>query len=296
VDLHLKGFEKLGAKITLGNGYVEAKAEKLVGARIYLDFPSVGATENIIMAATLAEGTSIIENAAREPEIDDLILMLNNMGADIRGMGTHTIEVHGVKKLGGTVHTVIPDRIEAGTFIAATALTGGTTRIKGCRIDHLESILSKYNEAGVDFFYRSNDTLEVNAPGKLRALNIKTLPYPGFPTDMQAQIMALMTIAEGTSLISETVFENRFMHVAEFKRMGAQVKAKGQTCFVEGVKNLSGAPVMASDLRAGAALVIAGLRAEGTTEVSRVYHIDRGYDGLDHKLTALGANIQRLSE
>lgn len=296
VDIHLKGFEALGAKIEIGAGYVEAVADRLRGARVYLDYPSVGATQNIVMAACLAEGKSVIENAAREPEIDDLIAFLQTMGADIRGVGTNTIEVHGVSELGGGSHTVIPDRIEAGTFISATAMNQGQTRIIGTRIDHLESILAKFHEAGVDFFFRSNDTLEVTAPKRLRAINVKTLPYPGFPTDMQAQMMALMTTANGTSLITETVFENRFMHVAEFKRMGANVSIKNQMTIVEGVEHLSGAPVMSSDLRAGAAMVIAGLNAHGRTEVSRVYHIDRGYEKLEDKLQLLGASIHRESE
>jgi UDP-N-acetylglucosamine 1-carboxyvinyltransferase len=296
VDLHIKGFEALGTKIQLGHGYVEAEADKLVGGRIYLDFPSVGATENIIMAAVLAEGKTIIENAAREPEIDDLIDFLNKLGAKISGAGTHIVEITGVKELGGCTHEVIPDRIEAGTFIAATGITGGCTKIVGTRINHLESILAKFNEVGMDFFYKSDDTLEVNAPAKLRGTDVKTFPYPGFPTDMQAQIMALMTVASGTSIITETVFENRFMHVAEFKRMGARISIKNHSAIVEGIDRLFGAPVMASDLRAGAALVLAGLNAEGETEISRVYHIDRGYDRIEDKLTKLGAEIMRVKE
>lgn len=296
VDLHLKGFEALGAKIDIDGGNVHAAADKLVGTRIYLDFPSVGATENIIMAAVHAKGRTVLENAAREPEIDDLIDFLVKMGADIKGAGTHVIEINGVEKLGGCDHAVIPDRIETGTFIAATGITGGKMRIKNVRIDHLESTLAKFNEAGMDFFYRSRDVLEVTAPKRLRSVNVKTLPYPGFPTDMQSQIMALMTVASGTSIISETVFENRFMHVAELKRMGARIQIKEHSAFVEGVERLKGAPVMASDLRAGAALIVTALAAHGRSDISRIYHVDRGYEGFETKLTALGADIQRAAE
>ncbi len=296
VDLHLKGFEALGAKIDIDAGNVHAEADRLVGARVYLDFPSVGATENIVMAACLAKGRTVIENAAREPEIDDLIEFLRKMGADIRGAGTHVIEVNGVEKLGGCDHAVIPDRIETGTFIAAAGITGGKCRIKNVRIDHLESTLAKFNEAGMDFFYRSSDTLEVTAPQRLRSVHVKTFPYPGFPTDMQSQIMALMCVAQGTSIITETVFENRFMHVAELKRMGARIQIKEHSAIVEGVPQLKGAPVMASDLRAGAALIVSALGAKGRTDVSRIYHVDRGYEGFEKKLQALGAEIERAAE
>lgn len=292
VDIHLKGLEKLGAKIILGHGYVEASATKLVGNNVYLDFPSVGATENIMMAATLAEGTTLIENAAKEPEIDDLAAFLNTLGAKIKGAGTDIIEVTGVKSLKGGTHSIIPDRIEAGTFMVAAAMTGGHIKIKNVRLDHLEAVIAKLQDAGVTF-YKSGTTIEVAANEKLKPVNIKSFPYPGFPTDMQPQFMAAMTIAKGTSCIQETIFENRFMHVAELKRMGANVQIKDRSVIVEGVKHLSGAPVMASDLRAGAALVLAALAASGTSEILRVYHIDRGYESFEKKLLDLGAEISR---
>lgn len=292
VDIHLKGLEKLGAKIILGHGYVEASATKLVGNNVYLDFPSVGATENIMMAATLAEGTTLIENAAKEPEIDDLAIFLNTLGAKIKGAGTDIIEVTGVKSLKGGTHSIIPDRIEAGTFMVAAAMTGGRVKIENVRLDHLEAVIAKLQDAGVSF-YKSGTTIEVAAPERLKPVNIKSFPYPGFPTDMQPQFMAAMTLAKGTSYIQETIFENRFMHVAELKRMGANLQIKDRSVIIEGVKHLSGAPVMASDLRAGAALVLAALSAAGTSEILRVYHIDRGYESFEKKLIGLGAEISR---
>lgn len=292
VDIHLKGLEKLGAKIILGHGYVEASATKLVGNNVYLDFPSVGATENIMMAATLAEGTTLIENAAKEPEIDDLAVFLNTLGAKIKGAGTDIIEVTGVKSLKGGTHSIIPDRIEAGTFMVAAAMTGGRVKIENVRLDHLEAVIAKLQDAGVSF-YKSGTTIEVAAPERLKPVNIKSFPYPGFPTDMQPQFMAAMTLAKGTSCIQETIFENRFMHVAELKRMGANLQIKDRSVIIEGVKHLSGAPVMASDLRAGAALVLAALSAAGTSEILRVYHIDRGYESFEKKLIGLGADISR---
>ncbi len=290
IDLHLKGFAALGAQIKLGHGLVEAKANKLSGARIYLDFPSVGATENIMMAAVLAEGTTIIENAAEEPEIVALAMFLNNMGARVMGAGTNIIRVEGVKELSGATHTIIPDRIEAGTYMVAAAATGGDVLIDNVIEDHLKPIIAKLKEAGVNI-YEENGGVRVVADKPINAIDIKTLPYPGFPTDMQAQIMALMTLAPGTSVITETIFENRFMHVNELKRMGAQIVIEGHTAVVKGVPRLTGAPVKATDLRAGAALVIAALMAEGETEIKGVYHIHRGYENLVEKLRNLGAEI-----
>lgn len=293
IDLHLKGFQALGAKIDVGHGYVEASADKLIGDRIYLDFPSVGATENIMMAATMAEGTTIIENAAEEPEIVDLANFLNAIGAKIKGAGTDTIKIQGVKQLGGTRHAVIPDRIEGGTFMVAAAMTKGDVTITNVLSDHLKPIIAKLKECGVEIMV-NGDSIRVNAKNGFLATDIKTLPYPGFPTDMQAQFMALLSIAKGTSVVIETVFENRFMHAAELKRMGANIKIDGRSAVVEGVDFLQGAQVKATDLRAGAALILAGMVAEGTTEISDVYHLDRGYVSIEKKLQALGANIKRI--
>ncbi|MFH1783394.1 MAG: UDP-N-acetylglucosamine 1-carboxyvinyltransferase [bacterium] len=294
INLHLKGFEKLGAEVSIKEGYVLVSASKLKGANIYLDLPSVGATENIMMAAVLAEGKTIIENAACEPEIVDLANFLNKMGANIQGMGTSVIKIDGVKRLKGVQYTIIPDRIEAGTFMVAGAVTRGDIRLKNIMPAHLHSVTEKLREAGVEVEVEKGDnTLVVKANGELKPIGIKTMPFPGFPTDMQAQFMALMCVTKGTSVITETVFENRFMHVAELCRMGAKVTIKGNSAIVKGVSKLSGAPVMATDLRASAALVIAGLVAEGKTVVSRVYHIDRGYDKIEDKLSKLGAKIRR---
>lgn len=291
IDLHLKGFAALGAQIDMGHGLVEAKADKLLGARIYLDFPSVGATENIMMAATLAQGTTIIENAAEEPEIVALAMFLNNMGARVMGAGTNIIRIEGVQELKGATHTIIPDRIEAGTYMVAAAATGGDVLIDNVIEDHLKPIIAKLKEAGVNI-YEENGGVRVIADWPVKAIDIKTLPYPGFPTDMQAQIMALMTLTPGTSIITETIFENRFMHVNELKRMGAQIVIEGHTAVVKGAPRLMGAPVKATDLRAGAALVIAALMAEGETEISCVHHIHRGYENLIEKLKGLGADIR----
>lgn len=292
VDLHLKGFAALGADISNEHGYVELRAKSLTGAKIYLDFPSVGATENIMMAACLAEGQTAIENAASEPEIVDLANFLNEMGADVKGAGTDTIKIIGKNSLNGTTHTVIPDRIEAGTFMVAVAAAGGDVCIDNVVIGHLKPMIAKLEETFVEVS-ETETGLRVVSKSGLRALDIKTLPYPGFPTDMQAQFMAAMAIAEGTSIINETVFENRFMHVGELNRMGAKIKIESRSAVVEGVRKLMGAQVKATDLRAGAALIISALTADGVTEISDVYHIDRGYHRIEEKLYALGAKIER---
>lgn len=293
IDLHLKGFSALGAEITLGHGYIEAKANGLKGNKIYLDFPSVGATENIMMAATLAEGQTIIENAAEEPEIVDLSNFINAMGGNVRGAGTGTIRIEGVKSLHGAIHSVIPDRIEAGTFMVAAAMTGGNILLENALIDHLKPIEAKLKEAGA-VIIEEDEGIRVCGPDILNPIDIKTLPYPGFPTDMQAQMMALVALAPGTSIITETVFENRFMHVNELKRLGANIKIEGRSAIVEGVTKLTGTKVRATDLRAGAALVLAGLVAKGETEISNIYHIDRGYYRIEEKFAKLGATIHRI--
>ncbi len=293
IDLHLKGFRAMGAEITLGYGYVEAKADRLKGERIYLDFPSVGATENIMMAAALAEGRTVIENAAEEPEIVDLANFINKMGGEIKGAGTDTIRIDGVKELGGAVHTVIPDRIEAGTFMVAGAITGGDIIVDNIVLCHLMPIIAKLREAGVTVDELGN-SVRVRSDGRVDAVDIKTLPYPGFPTDMQAQMMALMSVARGTSIIIETVFDNRYMHVNELRRMGACIKIDGRSAVVQGVPELTGARVKATDLRAGAALVLAGLAARGQTEIYDIHHLDRGYHNLDKKMRDLGARIKRV--
>ncbi len=295
IDLHLKGFEALGAQIILGHGFIEARAPQgLKGARVYLDFPSVGATENIMMAASLANGQTIIENAAQEPEIVDLANYLNAMGANVRGAGTNVVRIEGVRELKGTTYAVIPDRIEAGTYMVAAAITGGDVTLKNVLFEHMKPLVAKLKEAGVAI-EESVDEIRVRASAdlRIRAVDVKTLPYPGFPTDMQAQFMALMTVAHGSSLITETVFENRFMHVDELKRMGANIKIDGRMAIVDGVPYLTGCPVTATDLRAGAALIIAGLAAKGRTEIGAVHHIDRGYDRIVDKLKSLGADISR---
>ena len=294
IDLHLKGFEALGAKITNTAGYVEAVADKLVGTRIYLDFPSVGATENIMMAAVLAEGTTILENVAREPEIVDLANMLNRMGADIVGAGTETIKIHGVKALHGTEHDVIPDRIEAGTFIVAAAVTQGDVLIEGAIANHNLPLISKLSEMGVEFHEYRNG-LRVIGPKVLKPTDVKTLPYPGFPTDMQAQMSIAQLLAQGTSSLTETVFENRFMHFEELRRMNAKFTIDRQNVVMAGPTQFYGASVKATDLRAAAALIIAGLTAKGLTRVSELKYLDRGYYKFHEKLAALGANIQRVS-
>jgi len=296
IDQHLKGFEAMGAVIELGHGCIEARVDgKLQGAKIYLDVASVGATENIMMAASLAEGTTIIENAAMEPEIVDLANYLNAMGANVRGAGTGIIRIEGVDKLHGVKHTVIPDRIEAGTYMIAAAVTGGDLYIEGAIGDHLRPVISKLQEVGVSVLEDENG-IRVQANGPLRAVDVKTLPYPGFPTDMQSQMMALQLVADGTSLVTETVFENRYMHVEEFKKMGGRIKVDGRTAVVSGGTPLIGAKVCATDLRAGAALILAGLVAEGETEISEIYHIDRGYVNIAERLHELGADVRRVEE
>ena len=294
IDQHLKGFEAMGAKIEIGQGFIDARVEgRLKGAKIYLDIASVGATENIMMAAALAEGTTVIENAAEEPEIVDLANFLNRMGAKIRGAGTGSIRIEGVEKLKGCVHCVIPDRIEAGTFMVAAAITGGDVFVEGAICDHLKSVTAKLREMGVEVDEQENG-IRVRRTGKLKAVDLKTLPYPGFPTDMQSQMMALLLVSEGTSIVTETVFENRFMHVEEFCRMNANIKIEGRSAIVEGGSKLMGSKVTATDLRAGAALVLAGLVSEGETEVGGLHHIDRGYVHFAEKLQALGADIRRV--
>lgn len=294
IELHLKGFEAMGAKISFGHGYVEAKAEgRLKGANVYLDFPSVGATENIMTAAALAQGTTVIENAAKEPEIVDLANFINSMGGRVIGAGTNTIRIEGVDTLYGTEHHIIPDRIEAGTFMVAAAITKGDVTIENAVPEHMTALIAKMREMGVEIT-ELDEGIRVRAPKTLKAVDIKTMPHPGFPTDMQSQMMALMLTAEGTSIITETVFENRFMHVEEFRRMNAGAKIEGRSVFIEGPVNLQGAEVMATDLRAAAALILAGLVSEGVTRVTKLHHLDRGYVDFHGKLAALGAQIERV--
>ena len=293
IDLHLKGFEALGAQIEITQGAIHASAPKgLKGARIYFDFPSVGATENVMMAASCAEGQTILENPALEPEIVDLANYLNVMGAHIRGAGTNRIKIDGVPGLLAADYTIIPDRIEAGTYMVAAAMTGGDVFIENAISEHLKPVVAKLQEAGAEI-EEDIAGIRVRADGRMKAIDLKTMPYPGFPTDMQAQFMALLAVAEGTSVVTETVFENRFMHVEELQRMGAQIRVDGRTATVEGGHTLTGAAVRATDLRAGAAMVLAGLVADGETRVGYIHHIDRGYDDLVAKLVALGADIRR---
>lgn len=295
IDQHLKGFEAMGATVKVGNGFIEAEVDgRLHGAKIYLDFPSVGATENIMMAATLAQGTTILENVAKEPEIVDLANFLNKMGAKVRGAGTGTIRIEGVDALFGADHAIIPDRIEAGTFMVAAAITGGNVLVKGAVPEHLTSLIAKMEEMGV-LFEEEADGLRVIGPDTLKAVDIKTMPHPGFPTDMQSQMMALLLHAQGTSMITETVFENRFMHVEEFRRMNAEIKIEGRSVILNGPSNLQGAEVAATDLRAAAALILTGLVAEGSTRVTELKHLDRGYVNFHEKLAALGADIERVN-
>lgn len=293
IDIHLKGFKAMGAQIEFSHGYVELRAERLTGATVHLDIASVGATENIMAAAALAEGTTVIQNAAREPEIVDLADFINSMGGRVSGAGTSTVSIEGVPALRGTTFSVCPDRIEVGTYMAAAAITGGDVTIEDCTPQHVSAITEKLLETGCSI-ETGERFVRVKGPSKLAAVDATTQVYPGFPTDMQSQFMALMTVAEGSCTVVEQVFENRFMHVAELKRMGADLTVKEHSAFIKGVPKLSGAPVMASDLRAGACLVLAGLVADGETEILRVYHIDRGYDRLEKKLSLLGANIRRL--
>jgi len=294
INLHLMGLEKLGAKIGLSQGYVEAEASRLTGARIAFDQQTVTGTENLMMAATLAEGTTVLENAACEPEVEDLACLLTRMGAKIEGAGTATVTIHGVPGLAGSAHSIIPDRIETGTFAVAASLPGGDVHIRDCCPSHLDAVLARLEETGARV-EATPDSLRVAATGRSRAVNIRTQPFPGFATDMQAQMMALMAVAEGQSVITESVFENRFMHVNELLRLGADITVSGNTAVVQGVPELFGAPVMATDLRASASLVLAGLAARGTTVLSRVYHLDRGYEGIEAKLRGLGADIQRVT-
>ncbi len=293
VNLHLMGLEKMGAHIELEQGYIKATARRLHGAQIYLDIPTVTGTENLMMAASLAKGMTRIENAAREPEIIDLAHAMNKMGARISGAGESIITIEGVDELSPIEHTVIPDRIETGTFIIAAGITKGDIEIIDARPMHLEAVITKLQETGIKCEQTSKG-IRAYAREELVSKDLKTMPYPGFPTDMQAQFMALMCMAEGTSVIRETIFENRFMHVAELKRMGADITIEGSTATVKGVKRLKGAPVMATDLRASASLVLAGLAAEGDTVIDRIYHLDRGYEGLDKKLKNIGAKIERI--
>lgn len=293
VDLHLKGLRALGATVQIEHGFVEAIADRLYGANIYLDYPSVGATENIMMAASLADGITVIENCAQEPEVVDLAEMLNAMGADVRGAGTETIVIHGVERLHGCEHRVIPDRIEAGTYMMAAAITRGELRIDGVRLDHMQAIVSKLTEAGVLIQAVGPESVIVKGHNDLKPVDIRTMPYPGFPTDLQAPMMALLATIPGTSMITETVFENRFLHVDELLRMGANVKTEGNVAVILGTRRLTGAPVRATDLRAGAALIIAALTAEGETAISGLHHIDRGYEGIEKKFASAGARLYR---
>jgi len=292
IDLHLKGLELMGASLNLKEGYVEARARRLRGAQIYLDIPSVTGTENLMMAAVLAKGTTVIKNAAKEPEVVALGQMLSAMGARIRGLGTETIYIEGVKALSPVNWEIIPDRIEAGTFIMAVGAAGGELAIEDCNPEHLQAVIAKLRATGLKID-SSNTSIHVTRKGRLKSVDIKTLPYPGFPTDLQAQIMVLMALAGGLSVITETIFENRFMHVAELRRLGADIKVEGRSAIVRGVKELKGAPVMATDLRASACLVLAGLAAKGITTIFRVYHLDRGYERIEEKLTKVGALIRR---
>ncbi len=295
IDIHLKGFEALGVNIEQGHGYIEASApEGLKGTSIYFDFPSVGATENIMMAAALAEGTTILENVAEEPEIVDLANYLNKMGAKIRGAGTDTIRIEGVKELHGADYTIIPDRIEAGTYMIAAAMTGGDVVVENVLPEHQKPLIAKLREAGA-IVEEDIDKVRVIGTSPLKAVSIKTLPYPGFPTDMQAQMMAMMVISEGRSKVTETVFENRFMHVVELNRMGAQISTEGRSAVIDGPSKLTGCDVRATDLRAGAAMILAGLVAEGTTRIGDLHHIDRGYENIVAKLKNLGADIERIN-
>ena len=295
VNLHLAGLVKMGAEVSMEHGYIRAKAKRLKGAQIYCDTPTVTGTENLMMAASLAEGTTVIENAAKEPEIVDLADFLVKRGARIVGAGTDVIMIEGVRELHGSDHDVIPDRIETGTYLVAGAITRGAVTLNRCRPNHLDALLMKLREAGA-IIEVEKDRIHLNADSRLKGIDIRTLPYPGFPTDMQAQMVALMTAAEGTSVITETVFESRFMHVEELRRMGAEIKIEGTRAVVTGPTKLTGAPVMASDLRASAGLVLAGLAAEGTTEILRVYHLDRGYERMEEKLRGLGATVARQKE
>jgi UDP-N-acetylglucosamine 1-carboxyvinyltransferase len=295
IDVHLKGLEAMGAHITLEHGYVDARAEKLRGASIVCDVASVTGTENLMMAASLAHGRTVIENAAREPEVEELAVVLNKMGARIQGAGTAVIHIEGVNQLHPVEHSILPDRIEAGTFMVAAAITRGDVLVKGTRPEHLDAVMAKLRASGVTVTVEDGG-VRVRGGGELRPIDITTQPHPGFPTDMQAQFMVLAACARGQSIIKETIFENRFMHVPELGRMGADIHTDGRVAIIRGVEHLSGASVMATDLRASASLVLAGLVARGTTEVQRVYHLDRGYERIEKKLRGLGASIERVKE
>ncbi|MEW6213707.1 MAG: UDP-N-acetylglucosamine 1-carboxyvinyltransferase [Nitrospirota bacterium] len=295
INLHLMGLVKMGAKIVLESGYVVARAKRLKGTSIYLDIPTVTGTENLLMAASLAKGKTLLENAAREPEVVDLANVLISMGAKIKGAGESIIEIEGVDELKPIHYSIISDRIEAGTFMTIAGITGGDIIIKGCRLEHLDAPMMKLKEAGLTFEHVSGG-IRVVGPSRPKAADIKTMPYPGFPTDMQAQFMALMSVADGTSIIKETIFENRFMHVAELRRMGADITVEGGTATVKGIVRLKSAPLMATDLRASASLVVAALAAEGETTIYRLYHLDRGYEKMEKKLLKLGADVRRVKE
>jgi len=295
INMHLEGFARLGAKITLEHGYVQAEAKSLKGAEIFFDLPTVTGTENLMMASVLANGTTVLRNAAREPEISALADMLNSMGASITGAGTPVITIKGVSSLQPASVKIIPDRIEAGTYMVAAALTGGTIRLLGAEAEHLQAVIAKLRQTGAEVT-PFDQGIAVKGTSPVKSVDIKTLPYPGFPTDMQAQFMVLMSVACGLSVIAETIFENRFIHVLELQRMGADIQISGNHAMVRGVSRLSGAQVMASDLRASASLVLAGLVAKGTTHISRVYHLDRGYESMEEKFRLLGADIERVSE
>jgi UDP-N-acetylglucosamine 1-carboxyvinyltransferase len=294
VNIHVAGLQAMGADITIEGGYIRARAGRLKGARLVLDTVTVTGTENLMMAATLARGETILENAAREPEVVDLANFLIAMGAKIEGAGTDKIRITGVEKLRGTSYEVLPDRIESGTYLVAGAISGGHVRIKSTRSDHLDAVLAKLEEAGAKLGVGEN-WIEVDMRGReLKAVDVRTAPYPGFPTDMQAQFAALNTVARGVGTITETIFENRFMHMLEMRRLGAEIRLEGNTAIIHGVEKLTAAPVMATDLRASASLVLAGLVAEGRTDVERIYHIDRGYEAIEEKLAQLGAQIRRV--
>jgi len=296
VNIHVAGLQAMGAEVHIENGYIKARAGRLKGARIVLETVTVTGTENLMMAAALADGRTILENAAREPEIVDLALFLNAMGARVSGYGTDTIVIDGVESLHGASYDVLPDRIEAGTYLVAGAITGGRVRARGARAEHLDAVLAKLEEAGATVT-RGENFVEVDMRGRRpKAVDIRTAPHPGFPTDMQAQFAALNTVADGVGTIVETIFENRFMHMLEMRRMGAEIRLEGNTAIIKGVARLTAAPVMATDLRASASLVLAGLVAEGTTEIERIYHIDRGYECIEEKLQGLGAQIRRVAE
>jgi UDP-N-acetylglucosamine 1-carboxyvinyltransferase len=295
VDQHVKGLQALGAEIDLDHGYIDAKAKRLVGANLAFDLVTVTGTENLMMAATLAQGVTTLENAAREPEVVDLAECLNAMGARITGAGSARIVIEGVERLRGGAHAIMPDRVETGTFLAAAAAAGGDVSLQGARASTLQAVLDKLAEAGADIRAQP-ESIRLSRRGRLRSVNLRTAPYPAFPTDMQAQLMALMTMADDTSVITETIFENRMMHVQELKRLGADIEVEGNTATVKGVEGLTAANVMATDLRASACLVIAGLMAQGRTTVERIYHLDRGYERIEQKLSALGARIHRVSD